>query len=420
MDSTRQLHIGIALAQTWTRPGMDGIGWELDLARRAEAAHLDFVFKPDSLFIAAGPGAGPAMPMLDPTLTLAQLAAGTERIGLVTTISTTFNHPYVIARQLQSLHWLSNGRAGWNIVTALDGQRNFGMAEMPPPAERYARAAEFTNVVRALWASHDAQGLAAIDHQGAYFSVEGPLNVPAHPSGRIPLFQAGASDEGRDFAASVADAIFASLPDMAAGVELRRDLHRRLVAQGRKASDLRLLPGFHMFLAPTRAEAEDLLHDSQAAQNPAIKRRKLSALIGADVTDWPLDRPVTAADLPSEDVALRSRTHSVLLRRTILRDRPRLAELLERPEVASSAHWVFAGTPDEAAREVVTWADAGTLDGFIALPGGSEQSLDLCLAEMIPELVAMGRFRDRYDGETLGAHLGLGNGAEAAGIRSEE
>ncbi|WP_217540265.1 LLM class flavin-dependent oxidoreductase, partial [Stenotrophomonas sp. GbtcB23] len=75
---------------------------------------------------------------------LAALAGETPHVGLLSSVSTTFLPPYIVARQIQSLHWLTKGRAGWNIVTALDGNENFGLAEMPSAEERYERAAEFT------------------------------------------------------------------------------------------------------------------------------------------------------------------------------------------------------------------------------------------------------------------------------------
>ncbi len=176
----------------------------------------------------------------------------------------------MVARQLQSLHWVSNGRAGWNIVTALQGHENFGLEAMPGADERYARAAEFTRLVHDLWASYPNQALLLdrengryadrsqvhpVDHAGEYFRVRGPLNLPAFGKARIPLVQAGASDTGRDFAASVADLVFAPTPDKDAALELRRDLSQRARRHGRRPEDIRLLPGLSLYLAPTREQA---------------------------------------------------------------------------------------------------------------------------------------------------------------------
>lgn len=432
MTTTRRLHIGISLAPTW----LSGDGWRrldsnvesiyseefyLDIARRAEAAKLDFVFRPDTLFLdpralETGPGFG----SLDPTILLAALARETTHIGLLTTISTTFNPPYVVARQLQSLNWLSKGRVGWNIVTALDGNENFGLPTMPSAQERYERAAEFTEVVRRLWASYpldalrldraagryaDASRVRPIDHAGASFSVKGPLNLPAYGGAPIPLIQAGASPVGRDFAAGVADAVFASTPDQEAALELRTDLRRRALGHGRRAEDIRILPGLSLFLASNRAQARELFAKTHARVDAGRKFAAIKDGIGLDLSSWPRDRRVTAADLPASVQPRRSHTHAELLRRLVRNEKPTVAMLLDRPEVHGSAHWRVIGTPEDAADEVRRWAGAGAIDGFVILPGGSPETMTLALEDLVPRLTASGLFRRDYRGSTFADHL---------------
>ena len=429
------MHIGFALSATW----LSGNGWRrpdsrveevytvdfwAPIARRAEAAKLDFLFRPDALFmrpetLADSPGfSGP-----DPLVLLSGLARETERIGLVTTSSTTFTPPFYLARQLQSLNWISHGRAGWNVVTSLDGHANFGAAAMPSSEARYAQARECVEVVQRLWESFPAEALqqdraagrfadtaqiVPIDHRGPHFRVTGPPNLPGHPAGTIPLFQAGASPAGRDFAARIAAATFAATPDLAAGVELRTDLRRRATAHGRSPDSVRVLPGLSLYLAPTAAEARALFRETHA--HPAYRPRLIATvreLVGLDVSPLPADHHVTLADLPAGHRSTRSGTHVELLRRLIARDRPTVADLLGRPEVAGSAHWIVVGTPDDALREIRERVDAGAADGFIALPGGSTESLDLFFDELMPRLVDAGLFRRDYTGATLRGHLGL-------------
>lgn len=423
MNHHRRLHIGLSLTPTWLRGQRSAevsaqqqphpIDFYLALARRAEAAKLDFVFKPDTLQIhsAMAGGAGPAI-ALDPTLMLTAIAAGTERIGLVTTASTTFNPPYVVARQLQSLQWISRGRAGWNIVTSIEGAENFGDAPMPNSEERYRKAAEFTELVCDLWKSFpapcddgDVGPAAPIDHAGEFFSVKGPLNVPGYPLGPPPLFQAGASAEGRRFAASVADATFAATPELAAAIELRSDLRRLAEACGRSADSVRVLPGLYFFLAETRAEARALHHRAHAHLSREQRLESLRSTLGVDLSGHPADARVTEAQLPDPEQPVRSRTHAELLRRLIARDAPTLDQLLSRPEVVGSAHWVSVGTVKEVLVEVCSWFEAGAMDGFIALPGGSEKSLALFFERLVPALAARGLFRSDYDGATLREHL---------------
>lgn len=421
MAEARQLHIGLSLTPTWLkgqsadddepRPLGDPTDFNLELTRMAERAKLDFVFKPDYLLLHPGLG---GFVGLDPTLLMTAIARETEKIGLVTTVSTSFNPPYVVARQIQSLHWISNGRAGLNIVTSIEGAENFGHEPMPPPDIRYRKAAEFTDVMRRLWRSYPHAALTgaaaseAIAHHGAFFSVKGPLNVPGHAAGPPPLFQAGASDIGRDFAASIADATFAAAPDRQAGIELRGDLRRRAEGHGRSAASVRVLPGLHFFLAATREEAWALHARAHVHLTPEQRRRSVKMVLGLDLGDLGPEARVTAAMLPPYDAPVRSRTHADLLRRFVETSEPTVDELLSRPEVVGSAHWVSVGTVEDVLAEIVDWFEAGAMDGFIAIPGGSFQSLRLFMDELVPALARRGLFRSDYEGSTLREHLRLG------------
>jgi len=424
--SERQLHIGLCLTETWLNgrdpdpeelraQTQDPAGVSIALAQAAERAKLDFVFKPDILVMRRGKSATSVTFVgLDLTILLAAIARSTEKIGLVTTASTTFNPPYVVARQLQSLHWVSNGRAGWNIVTSIEGAENFGDAAMPPPEERYRKAAEFTDVVQKLWRSYPHGALTGkaehgpIDHRGTFFSVKGPLNVPGHSAGPPPIFQAGASDIGREFAAAVADATFASTPDMAAALDLRGDLRDRAERLGRGGDAVRVLPGLYFFLAETREEAWAMHRRAHAHLTPAHRHEALKSILGLDIAHLPPGHRVTGDLLPPTNAPVRSRTHADLLRRFIERTEPTVETLLARPEVVGSAHWVAVGTVEDVLGDIVAWFEAGAIDGFIALPGGSLESLRIFLDQLVPALVERGLFRRDYAGATLREHLRIG------------
>lgn len=418
----QKLNIGFCLAPTWLQvpppgtsadtPQPDPVDFAVALARSAEAAKLDFIFQVDYVGILkrARAGSNLAPVGLEPTVLFSAIARATSHIGMVTTASTTFNLPYVVARQMQSLNWVSNGRIGWNIVTSIEGADNFGGEAMPAADIRYRKAAEFTDVVRRLWSSNlgraSQQEPQAIDHKGEFFSVKGPLNVPRHPSGEPPLFQAGASDKGRAFSSLVASGTFAATPDMDAAVELRADLRRRAVAHGRQADAIKVMPGLHFFLAATREEAFALHARAHSHLSEDYRRQSVKSVLGLDVTGMALDTTVTAVMLPPADMPVRSRTHADLLRRFIEREEPTLETILKRPEVVGSAHWVSIGTPEDVADEIAAWHAAGALDGFIALPGGSPDSLALFFEELIPLLQRRNLFRSEYDGATLRDHLG--------------
>ncbi|MEK7017215.1 NtaA/DmoA family FMN-dependent monooxygenase [Bacillus sp. FSL R9-9410] len=421
MSTKKQLCIGLCLISRKKEQENkfdSGIDEQVELAQLAEKAKLDFVFKADYLvahpdLIARNKG----NVILDPTLLFTAIAYATEKIGVVTTASTSFYPPYILARQLQSLNWISNGRVGWNIVTSIDGAENFGETGMPPSEERYAKAEECTELVRKLWRSHPYEVLKEdnadviremvqpIEHSGEHFEVKGPLNVPQHISGEMPLFQAGASESGRNFAASVADAIFAAMPDVESGIELRQDLRRRAEKHGRKQDDIRVLPGLYFFIGDSYEEALEM--HRQAHQHLTKEKRYalLEMVLGLDVRGLPLESKVTEHMLPSMDQTVRSKTHAELLRNFIIKNEPTVEQILERPEVVGSAHWVAIGTPQDIFNQITERFEAGALDGFIAIPGGPPKSLDLFFSEVIPLFVRAGVFREEYTGSTLREHL---------------
>lgn len=424
--------IGISLAPTW----LSGEGWRqpdsgieglyssdfaLATARQAEAAHLDFVFRPDANYLPL-----PVLEQsfgfssLDATLLMASIARETSKIGLVTTISTTFGHPYLVARQLMSLHWLSHGRAGWNIVTALQGHGNFGLPAMPPSDARYTRAIEFTEVVRGLWSSFPPEALLVdraagryadtdlvlpIHHHGAEFAVEGPMNLPQYPGARMPLMQAGGSATGVDFAGQVADLVFGMTPDMASAKAMRDQLSERAIAHRRAPRDIRLLPGLSLYLGETRDQARELFLATHCRVDRAQRVERVLEATGLDLTDWPDDRRILPSDLPAPVPSGRSRRHHALLRHLVETDRPTVAGLLARPEILSSVHWQVIGTVDDAFSEIRRWFEAGAIDGFIAVPGGARHSLDLTLQALVPRLADAGLFRKEYRATSFLGHL---------------
>ncbi len=421
----------MSVAPTW----LSGEGWRLpgsgieglysselalDVARRAEAAHLDFVFRPDAHFLPMSVmDQSFGFSSLDPTLLMASIARETSKIGLMTTIHTTFGPPYHAARQLMSLHWLSNGRAGWNVVTAYVGNENFGFEEMPSSEARYARAREFVDVVRRLWDSFPSRALLVdregghyadteliqpINHRGAHFTVAGPMNLPQYPGPRIPLMQAGGSAPGVDLAGSIADMVFAQTPDMQAALTMRRALSARAVVHYRRPSDVLLLPGLSLYLGQTRQQARDLFMATHHRMTRAQRAARVRDASGLDLTDWPDDKRIGVEDLPRAAPAPRLRAQFEMLR-ALLADRPTVAQLLARPEVLASVHWQVIGTVADAVAEIARWFDAGAIDGFIAVPGGARTSLILTLEELIPRLAEAGLFRDRYSGTTFMEHL---------------
>lgn len=428
----KKLHIGLALTMGW----LSGKGWQradsevestfriepyLEMAKLAEQYKLDFVFRPDTQFLHEDLfGTEPGFCNLDPMLVMAAIAEKTDSIGLISTASTTLLPPYYVAKQLQTLQWLSQGRAGWNIVTAIDGHKNYGQKNLLSSIERYEKSSEFLGVVKKLWDSfpnealiqEKATGIFAdktrvlpIHHEGKYLSVKGPLNLPASPFGDIALFQAGASEAGRSFAASIADAVFSAAPDIESGIELRGDLRQRAKAENRDANSIKLFPGLSLFLADTKEQAMQLYQETHRQPSKEKRIQHIKDAIGIDLSNRPLDQPMNITNIDLSNLTVRSQTHSHLLASYITRENPSLTELLERPEVIGSSHWLVIGTPEDAYNAIVERAKAGALDGFIAIPGGNKNTMLMLFNEVIPMLVKNGWFRAEYQGNTLKQHL---------------
>ena len=382
--------------------------------RSAEAACLDAVFFADSLALTGN------IPSLEPLTLLAALAASTEKIGLIGTATTTYNEPYTVARQFASLDQLSDGRAGWNLVTSDNAAEaaNFGRDQHVGHAERYARAREFHQVVTGLWDSwqdgalvNDKAGgvladparIRKLDHRGAHFAVAGPLNVTRSPQGRPVVVQAGGSEAGRDLAAATAEVVFTAQPTLAGAQDFYRDIKRRVADKGRHPESLKIMPGLFAVVGASQAEADDKFGMLQSLIEPKAGLALLGRMIGNfDLSGYPLDGPLP--ELPQTEDGQRSRQQ--LLTNLAQGQNLSIRQLYERI-AGGRGHFTVIGTAQTVADEMQAWFEGGAADGFNfmapALPGG----LDDFLALVVPELQRRGLFRTAYTGTTLREHLGL-------------
>ncbi|WNI18042.1 LLM class flavin-dependent oxidoreductase [Actinacidiphila sp. ITFR-21] len=392
------------------------------LAGRAEAAGIDALFFADGLNYSARSGAGAPPPVFEPVSLLGALAASTTRLGLIATMSTTYNEPYNLARQMSSLDWISNGRVGWNIVTTGGGgaAANFGLAEHPEHDERYRRAVEFVTVACKLWESWDPDAVVAdrstgiyvdpakvhpIDHHGDVFRVAGPLNSPRSPQGRPLLVQAGGSEPGRDLAAQHADVVYTISQTVQDARELYDDLKSRVVAYGRDPDSIKVVMGIRVLVAPTRREAEDTAARLEELNDPRRVLQHVGGLIGVDLARLPLDAPVPL--LPEATSTNAIQTHLQLLHELIARERPAtIRELVGRLQGGVGALTV-TGDGADVADFLEEWVRAGVVDGFNVglqmLQGGAENFFDL----VVPELRRRGLRPDDYPGTTLRDRYGL-------------
>lgn len=431
--SARQMKLGAFLMATghhvaaWRHPqvpadaGLDFQHYR-HLAQVAEAACFDTLFLADSVAAATGDGASQMARSdhFEPLTLLSALSVVTERIGLISTVTTSYNEPYHVARKFASLDHLSGGRAGWNLVTsdAAAEAGNFGRDEHIGHAERYSRAQEFHQVVTGLWDSwsadafvrdkasgqyYDLAGRRELNHVGEHFKVKGPLNVARSPQGRPVVVQAGSSEAGRALAARTADVIFTAQPSLAAAQAFYADLKNRAATFGRAADELKIMPGVFVVVGETQALAQAKFEAFQDLVQPEVGVALLGRMLGNfDLSGYPLDGPLP--ELPLTDSGQRSRQQ--LLSELAEREHLTMAQLGRRI-AGGRGHFSLIGTAAQIADQLQLWFQNGAADGFNVLvphlPGGLEDFA----RQVVPELQRRGLFRTHYTGTTLREHLGL-------------
>jgi len=388
-----------------------------ELARLAERGRFDAIFFADG-HSNDNVGDGPRW-FLEPLTMLAALARATERVGLISTVSSTFFTPFHAARMLASLDHISGGRIGWNVVTSMfDAEaRNPGYDAMPAHEQRYARAEELVDVALRLWDSwsddallRDRDGVYArseavqpIHHQGACFRVDGPLTVPRSPQGHPVLFQAGASGPGRDLAARRAEAIYAVAYDLPAAQAYYRDIKRRVREAGR-SDPVPIMPGLVTYVGSTEAEARARQRALDELLPTQASLRQLSGFVGQDCSEWELDAPVPALP-PLEKFSGPQGRYGTILR-IIETERPTVRQLLGRL-AAGGGHCTMVGTPEHIADQMAHWLHNEGADGFNLMPPALPGSLEDFVDHVVPVLQRRGLFRRDYQGSTLREHLGL-------------
>jgi len=392
----------------------------ISLAQTAERGVLDSIFLPDSPGVAEFrseylPGAG-----LDPLQLLSSVAAVTEQVGLIATVSTTYSYPWDVARRLATLDFLSHGRAGWNIVTTVEpaAAGNFGDQPHPPAADRYDRAGEYVEVVLKLWDAWE-DGAAVMSrqagqwadparlhpprHHGKYFDVASYLPFPRSPQGRPFLTQAGSSPPGVALAARYADAVFTPLGGIAAGVAFRQNLRAQAAGFGRDPGQVRVLPGLSFLLAGSDAEAATLKAELEAAASGEFRWRNLANLAGLDYAAIDPDAPFPPGLL---DDAPRTSFGAAIYQMAAEEPGATFRAVAQKLS-ALPGGLDFTGTPEGLAELMTQWWEAGAVDGFTLMPNVLPTQLEAFVDHVVPILQKRGLARTEYAGTTLRDHVGL-------------
>jgi len=387
-------------------------------ARQAEAAGIAFAFIADGLYINEV-SIPHFLNRFEPIAILAALAAATDKIGLVGTLSTSYSDPFTVARQFASIDLISKGRAGWNAVTSpLEGSaKNYGRDKHPEHALRYEIAGEHIEIVKGLWDSWDDDAFVRdrqtgqfadfskmhrVDFKGRFHSAEGPLNIGRSQQGQTVLFQAGGSDDGIVLAGRHADAVFANSASIEENRVLTQKLKQSAVAHGRGADAIKIFPGVSPIVGSTTEEAERKYQAIRDLVTVDEALRYLGRFFDHhDFSVYDLDAPFPElGDIGKNN--FRSGTDRI---KRIAREQ----NLTLRDVALDSAtpRNSFIGTPDTIADEIINWVDSGAADGFVLGFQVITEGLNDFEEHVLPILEARGRHVRDQIGTTLRDHLGL-------------
>lgn len=411
----------------WRHPdGLADSGYNLphliELAQLAERGLFDMFFMADSVTFWRGTldamSRDSNCAWIEPFTLMCALAQHTTNIGLVCTATSTYDQPYFLARRFASLDIVSGGRSGWNLVTTGSklAAHSFGFDEHVEKSIRYRSAYEFADVVRGLWNSwqdgvfvHDKEAgvyfdkekLHVLEHEGEFFRVRGPLNVPYSPQGEPVLVQAGASEAGRELAAETAEVVFGASQTLERAQEFYSDVKGRMAKYGRDPDSLKIMPGLSVSVGPTHEEAERKFEELQDLIDPKTGLELLSQridydLTGCDVDSYLQDIPITRTGGSRAELVVE------LARRENLTIRE-----LYRHFAGSRGHCHITGSPSEVADMMEQWVTEGGCDGFNIMPPLFPSGLEDFIELVVPELQRRGLYRTEYDGKTLRENLGL-------------
>jgi FMN-dependent oxidoreductase (nitrilotriacetate monooxygenase family) len=409
--------------QAWGEPWTGNISEEwmvpdmfLDLARAMERACFDYMLLEDTSYVGEAYGNsrdiylkyGMSVPRQDPSVVGTLMIAATQRLGIVPTFATYSYPPYLVARLLGSMDQVSQGRAGWNMVTGSSDfvAMNFGRDRLPEHDTRYDMADEYIDIVFKLWDSWpmsamiadrdsgiltDPTKVHAINYEGQYYKCRGPLNSGPLPQGRAVIAQAGGSPRGRRFAAQHADTVVAHVKGVDAMKAYRNDIRSLMVECGRDPNSCKVLFLVAPLLADTGDEARERASQraTQAAKHLDTRLAALSKITNIDFSSLDLDAPVGELSTNGHQQSLAEflkKAGKHTLRQAIT-------------EFSSSGLSVdLVGTPDQVAGQMGEVMEEVGGDGFLfSLSNVNRRTIAEITDGLVPALQQRGLTRKAYD-----------------------
>jgi FMN-dependent oxidoreductase (nitrilotriacetate monooxygenase family) len=413
----------------WTHPrdradSYNTLEYWVELARLLERGKFDAVFLADVLGIYDVYQGSPRaaleqavqVPVNDPLMVIPAMAYVTRNLGFGVTCALTYEHPYPFARRMSTLDHLTNGRIGWNIVTGyLDSAaRGMGLAGQQDHDTRYAIAEDYMQAVYKLWEASwedeavlrdrkarkfaDPDHIHRVRHHGDYFQLDAIHLCEPSPQRTPVLYQAGASNRGRDFAARHAECVFINGPSKKVVAGIVADLRRRTAASGRDPAEILIFTMMTVITAPTRAEADDKLADYCRHVSEEGALALMSGWTGIDFSRLPPDEPVRFDKRGAMTSALEAFTSADPERRWTVREIARHAAIGGRGPV-------IVGSAIEVADELESWVADTDIDGFNLAYAVTPETFADIVDLVVPELQARGVYKRDYMPGTLREQL---------------
>ena len=389
--------------------------WET-IAKSSEQGCFDAIFFADFWGAARDPVSirhGKNFPMLDPLLLVSRLSGITEHLGFLVTMSTSFYNPYMVARKLQTLNHITNGRIGWNIVTSVNQKEadQLGMT-LPDHDERYERAYEYVDLVKKLWASWEPDAVVndydnklisnpekvhPVNFDGQWFSSAGPLAVQRHPAGDPVLVQAGSSPEGMAFAGKHAEIIFTPAGPTAAKKARVEKFRAAISDAGRNPYSVKILFPIGGCVAESRAMADERAAQIAASVPDEVGLSTLEGMSGFDLLRHPADTKVS--EIVDQVTGVRGLFNMAAEKEWTILDTARFIT----NRVSDKQ---FVGTASDVADSLEAENEAVGGDGYMlrATYFAPHYVRDMTTL-LVPELQRRGRMRESYESKTLRSYL---------------
>lgn len=394
----------------------------VELAKKLDAAKFHGIFFADVLGIYdVYKGNGPALssgaqiPILDVSLIISAMAHATKKLSFGITASTSYEHPYTLARRYSSLDQITNGRVGWNIVTSYleSAAKSFGLEKTVEHDERYAIADEYMEVVYKLlegsWGDDAVEAdkkkgvwtnpekVHTIDHEGKYFRSRGPNLVGPTPQRTPFLLQAGASKAGKDFAARHAEAMFlpGMIPEKTRAIV--DDMKAQLVAHGRSEDSIKFIAGIFIVVDETdekaQAKFQDLLQYADLEGTASL----FGGWTGTDLSKFSDDEDFQFNGPPAIQSMISAWTATVPGTEGVEWTKKHVLQQL----AISGAHPRAIGSPETVANIMQTWIDEARVDGFNISYATTPGTFDDLIQHLWPELRRRGVLQEEYAGASM-------------------